>query len=99
MLPSINSILTLRSVAFCPVAFFPSVLLSYGLLSVAFCPVVFCTVAFCRGAALMELRDIRVSVTLNRRGRDCSVKQRSDGRLTVYRHTKTATQYGGWLVH
>ena len=48
MLPSINSVLTLHYVAFCPVAFLPSGLLSYGLLSVAFCLVAFCTVAFCR---------------------------------------------------
>ena len=45
LLHSINSILTLRSVAFCPVAFYLS-----GLLSVVFCLVAFCPVAFCRGA-------------------------------------------------
>ena len=49
LLHSINSILTLRSVAFCPVASCLSGLLSCGLLSVAFCPVAFCPVAFCRG--------------------------------------------------
>ena len=41
-LAQLSSILTLRSVAFCPVVFCLSGLLSCGLLSVAFCPVAFC---------------------------------------------------------